>query len=73
MKIIPIVFGGAMLLSLAACTRYTTSLECPLEQGVLRVEFPEADIVRVRLSENNDFVDNRTTVVLPEALNHLSR
>ena len=71
MKTIPIILGGAMLLSLAACTRYTTTLECPLEQGVLRVEFPEADIVRVRLSENNDFVDNRTTVVLPEALNHL--
>ena len=71
MKIIPIVFGGAMLLSLTACTQYTTTLECPLEQGVLRVEFPEADIVRVRLSENSDFVDNKTTVVLPEALNHL--
>ena len=71
MKTIPIILGGAMLLSLAACTRYTTTLECPLEQGVLRVEFPEADIVRVRLSENNDFVDNKTTVVLPDALNHL--
>ena len=71
MKTIPIILGGAMLLSLTACTQYTTTLECPLEQGVLRVEFPEADIVRVRLSENIDFVDNKTTVVLPEALNHL--
>ena len=71
MKIIPVILGGAMLLSLTACNHYTTTFECPLEQGVLRVEFPEADIVRVRLSEKNDFVDNKTTVVLPEALNHL--
>ncbi len=71
MKTIPILLGGIMLLSLVACNQYTTAFECPLEQGLLRVEFPEADIVRVRLSENNDFVDNKTTVVLPEALNHL--
>ncbi len=70
MKTIPIFLGGVMLWSLTACNQYTTSLECPLEQGLLRVEFPEADIVRVRLSENKDFEDNKTTVVLHEALNH---
>ena len=70
MKTFPILLGGVMLWSLTACNQYTTTFECPLEQGLLRVEFPEADIVRVRLSENKDFEDNRTTVVLSEALNH---
>ncbi len=64
-------FLGSALLLLTACNEYTNCFELPTEQGLLRVEFPEADVVRVRLSENRDFVDNRTTVVLPEALNHL--
>ncbi|MBR5716102.1 MAG: DUF5110 domain-containing protein [Bacteroidales bacterium] len=68
MKTIPILCGAALLL--AACTESITCFEYPTEQGLLRVEFPEADIVRVRLSENSDFVDNKTTVVLPEALSH---
>jgi alpha-D-xyloside xylohydrolase len=68
MKHIPILCGAALLL--AACTESITCFEYQTEQGLLRVEFPEADIVRVRLSENSDFVDNKTTVVLPEALSN---
>lgn len=66
-------FLGSALLLLTACNEYTNCFELPTEQGLLRVEFPEADVVRVRLSENRDFVDNRTTVVLPEALHHLTQ
>jgi len=73
MKTKTILLGSAILLALTACDQRVATFECPLEQGMLRVEFPEADIVRVRWSERVDFADNGTTVVLPEALDHLVR
>ena len=70
MKHIHLLCCIMLLLSVTACRERTSSFQLPTSQGLLRVEFPEADIVRVRLSADTSFVDCRTTVVLPDALRH---